>query len=77
MGLYQVNGDAGDWMFNAGGIDAVVSPEVAPADPVPSDAYGFWPPKSKIKPWVQESLKVRQTYRYECCDNMQLRLRTI
>ncbi len=54
-GLYSVNGDAADWMYYTKNIFAV-SPEVAPKDPVPSDAYGFWPPKNMIYESSMENL---------------------
>lgn len=54
-GLYSVNGDAADWMYYTKNVFAV-SPEVAPKDPVPSDAYGFWPPKNMIYESSMENL---------------------
>ena len=53
--LYTVNGDAADWMYATKGIFAF-SPEVAPADPVPSEHEGFWISQKDLIPgWSKEN----------------------
>lgn len=54
-GLYSVNGDAADWMYETKGIFAV-SPEVAPADPVPSEHDGFWIKPEHVPKLAKETL---------------------
>lgn len=54
-GLYSVNGDAADWMYATKNIFAV-SPEVSPADPVPSEHDGFWIAPEKVPSAAQETL---------------------
>lgn len=56
-GLYSVNGDAADWMYSEKGIYAV-SPEVAPADPVPDEKSGFWIDESQVPKLAKETLQM-------------------
>ena len=57
-GLYTVNGDAADWMYDELGVYAV-SPEVAPSDPPGgrlNDCDGFWPSKQHIEAYSVENI---------------------